>query len=202
MKLQIPDWFAGLPAGQAVLQEARQARASEREEKIAALQRLREERREEGARTREAVGEAREAEEAAEAALQEARKARWAVERERASVNHRIERGIRELESDLRLSAPEAIAEFRDELFEMHENTRHRGFDRTYGRPNPFSGRTLSATNQESINRRLEAIRAATKAAARLRLEVASEEEVEERIEELRASIPEVESPSLNGRGG
>jgi hypothetical protein len=105
------------------------------------------------------------------------------------------------LERQLRDGAPEVVDRFLFELSVEEERTRNLCESREVPGPrDPATGhRALRFTsNEESVTRRMAALRRAREHAEALRLAPVSEAEVLERLTALRDAIPEVEPLALD----
>lgn len=189
MRFAVPDWMKGTTIGDQVVAEAEELERTARGQLAAELRAVHAEqaRRAPELAAAEAKAQARVA--AARDALTEARTARAAAQSAAMGASSRWTQRIGALERQLRATADPAIGEFLVELDDMALATRKERFQTA------MYGHRESVTNQPSIVARLEGIREARKAAESLMLEVLDEGAVAERIDAIRAGIPEIRPP-------
>src|SRR5262249_13415536 len=96
------------------------------------------------------------------------------------------------LRSELARSASPRTASFLSELVELESKARDAVVTRSY--QERFTNRRLLSSNEPSVSAHLEALREARRAAEALKLVAADDDDVRRAIDELKSSIPEIES--------
>jgi hypothetical protein len=131
-----------------------------------------------------------------QAAIAELRRKDHAIVCQTAALQH----AVNQTEGRLRQSASPAIDDFLDALFEMTETTRHAGKSESeklledageserYGKLQRRV--TKSYSNSTAVNARLTAISMARDLAEALKLEALDDDQLAQRIEKIRQSIP------------
>lgn len=189
----LPKWFVETDGGKAALAEAEAQWRTERQEIQEELDRLK-------SGMAQAVPQAQaEVERARSVALESGALHRRNLEA-LAEAESRLRRAstgpehrIAQLETQLRASADPRIDAFLIELQEEQERLRDTAdlIERVeYGKPDR-QGKRQRVSNMPSINARILAVVDAMRAADRLKVQIG--DDVEERLEELRASLPPIE---------
>ena len=195
MNVQIMERILNMPAVQRILEDDQGARLADRK-KLAAQ--LVEERKGVGMPAlRVSEDKAKKEMELARTAFKQAEQGWLTAQNDVTMESHRITRVCGELETQLSATAPESIARFIGEMQMDLEKTRKVQICSTpiYGGGFNLAGgeiKTGFQSNYPSVLRRMEAIREAIAAAKAMKFEALDEMQTEQRLQEMRDSLPAV----------